>query len=159
MANTEIIPDTNPTQNPKLGYESVKKKRKRNRGKKEDEKLCSGEMNEKGESGGEEKEFVGTKEVEHDNEVEEDKKIKKKKVKSGSGIMSSVTFESMSLSEPTMKAIKDMGFHYTTEVFVIVLLDLKRSHLSVTDTIAMDCEIVGVSPLGNKCALGRATLG
>ncbi|WOH13756.1 hypothetical protein DCAR_0933267 [Daucus carota subsp. sativus] len=122
MANTEIIPDTNPTQNPKLGYESVKKKRKRNRGKKEDEKLCSGEMNEKGESGGEEKEFVGTKEVEHDNEVEqgdeveEDKKIKKKKVKSGSGIMSSVTFESMSLSEPTMKAIKDMGFHYTTEI-------------------------------------------
>lgn len=122
MANTGIIPDTNPTQNPKLGYESVKKKRKRKRGKKEDEKLCSGEMNEKVESGGEEKEFVGTKEVEHDNEVEqgdeveEEKKIKKKKVKSGSGMMSSVTFESMSLSEPTMKAIKDMGFHYTTEV-------------------------------------------
>lgn len=32
------------------------------------------------------------------------------------------------------------------------------SDLSVTDTIAMDCEMVGVSPLGNKSALGRATL-
>ncbi|KAL1817901.1 hypothetical protein ACET3Z_020475 [Daucus carota] len=32
------------------------------------------------------------------------------------------------------------------------------SDFSVTDTIAMDCEMVGVSPLGNKSALGRATL-
>ncbi|CAL5393491.1 unnamed protein product [Camellia sinensis] len=29
---------------------------------------------------------------------------------------------------------------------------------SVTDAIAMDCEMVGVSPLGNKSALGRVTL-
>ncbi|KAK6934210.1 Exonuclease, RNase T/DNA polymerase III [Dillenia turbinata] len=29
---------------------------------------------------------------------------------------------------------------------------------SVTDTIAMDCEMVGVSPEGNKSALGRVTL-
>lgn len=103
------------------GDESMKKKRKRKRGKKVDEKLCSEEVNENGESGVEEKEFEGTKEVECDNEVkredeEQGDEIKKKKVKSGSGIMSSVTFESMSLSEPTMKAIKDMGFHYTTEV-------------------------------------------
>lgn len=32
------------------------------------------------------------------------------------------------------------------------------SDLSITDVIAMDCEMVGVSPLGNKSALGRATL-
>ncbi|KAJ9550869.1 hypothetical protein OSB04_014914, partial [Centaurea solstitialis] len=29
---------------------------------------------------------------------------------------------------------------------------------SITDAIAMDCEMVGVSPLGNKSALGRVTL-
>ncbi|KAK1416744.1 hypothetical protein QVD17_25860 [Tagetes erecta] len=29
---------------------------------------------------------------------------------------------------------------------------------SITDEIAMDCEMVGVSPLGNKSALGRVTL-
>lgn len=32
------------------------------------------------------------------------------------------------------------------------------SDCSVTDAIAMDCEMVGVSPLGNKSALGRVTL-
>ncbi|XP_052207755.1 uncharacterized protein LOC127811692 [Diospyros lotus] len=32
------------------------------------------------------------------------------------------------------------------------------SDCSVTDTIAMDCEMVGVSSLGNKSALGRVTL-
>lgn len=32
------------------------------------------------------------------------------------------------------------------------------SDCSVTDAIAMDCEMVGVSPMGNKSALGRVTL-
>ncbi|KAL4589045.1 hypothetical protein LXL04_001947 [Taraxacum kok-saghyz] len=32
------------------------------------------------------------------------------------------------------------------------------SDSSITDLIAMDCEMVGVSPLGNKSALGRVTL-
>ncbi|XP_024960650.1 RNA exonuclease 4 [Cynara cardunculus var. scolymus] len=32
------------------------------------------------------------------------------------------------------------------------------SDSSITDAIAMDCEMVGVSPLGNKSALGRVTL-
>lgn len=29
---------------------------------------------------------------------------------------------------------------------------------SLTDAVAMDCEMVGVSSLGNKSALGRVTL-
>lgn len=29
---------------------------------------------------------------------------------------------------------------------------------SLTDEVAMDCEMVGVSPMGNKSALGRVTL-
>ncbi|XP_047338618.1 RNA exonuclease 4 [Impatiens glandulifera] len=32
------------------------------------------------------------------------------------------------------------------------------SDFSVTDAVAMDCEMVGVSPLGNKSALGRVTV-
>lgn len=129
MGKPEKIPDPNP----KLGDESVKKKRKRKRSKKESEKLeveQQDEGNEIVESDSdviiddlekkvEEEEYEEQVEVskgEEVDEVEEEKEVKKKKVKSGSGIMSSVTFESMSLSEPTMKAIKDMGFHYTTEI-------------------------------------------
>ncbi|KAG5551292.1 hypothetical protein RHGRI_009645 [Rhododendron griersonianum] len=37
-------------------------------------------------------------------------------------------------------------------------LNPTSSDCSVTDAIAMDCEMVGVSPLGNKSALGRVTL-
>ncbi|KAI3681799.1 hypothetical protein L6452_36604 [Arctium lappa] len=53
-------------------------------------------------------------------EEEEDKEIKtkKKKGKRGgdSGIMSSDSFTSLPLSEPTMKAILDMGFQYMTQI-------------------------------------------
>ncbi|XP_042500526.1 DEAD-box ATP-dependent RNA helicase 51-like [Macadamia integrifolia] len=43
-------------------------------------------------------------------------KQKKKKLQSGSGIMSSQSFSQLSISEPTMKAIKDMGFENMTEI-------------------------------------------
>lgn len=133
MGKTEKIPDPNP----KLGDESTKKKRKRKRSKNDNRNLVSAaeeqveEVNEIVESDSDviiedlekrvEEEYVDEvkkEEKEQVDEVEEEKEVKKKKkkVKVGSGIMSSVTFESMGLSEPTMKAIKDMGFHYTTEV-------------------------------------------
>ncbi|KAM7492561.1 hypothetical protein LguiA_035482 [Lonicera macranthoides] len=38
------------------------------------------------------------------------------------------------------------------------LLIPTSTDFSITDGIAMDCEMVGVSPLGNKSALGRVTL-
>ncbi|XP_043716930.1 DEAD-box ATP-dependent RNA helicase 51 [Telopea speciosissima] len=41
---------------------------------------------------------------------------KKKKLQNGSGIMSSQSFSQLSVSEPTMKAIKDMGFENMTEI-------------------------------------------
>ncbi|PON86539.1 DEAD-box ATP-dependent RNA helicase [Trema orientale] len=51
-------------------------------------------------------------------EAEEEKKEKKKKkVKSeGSGIMSTESFASLNLSEPTLKAIQEMGFQYMTQI-------------------------------------------
>ncbi|KAL1812496.1 hypothetical protein ACET3Z_022561 [Daucus carota] len=129
MINTEKI------SNPKSEDVDMKKKRKRKRSRKESEKPVTlaeeVEKNENGDSDIKEIMLLETnkKEEEHDfelkrqekekeaDETEEEKKMmKKKKVKSGSGIMSTVSFESMSLSEPTMKAIKDMGFHYTTEI-------------------------------------------
>ncbi|WOH05303.1 hypothetical protein DCAR_0624718 [Daucus carota subsp. sativus] len=129
MINTEKI------SNPKSEDVDMKKKRKRKRSRKESEKSVTlaeeVEKNENGDSDIKEIMLLETnkKEEEHDfelkrqekekeaDETEEEKKMmKKKKVKSGSGIMSTVSFESMSLSEPTMKAIKDMGFHYTTEI-------------------------------------------
>ncbi|XP_021287125.1 DEAD-box ATP-dependent RNA helicase 51 [Herrania umbratica] len=54
------------------------------------------------------------------NEEEEEVGVKgemKEKVKSGgSGIMSTESFESLGLSEPTFKAIKEMGFQYMTQI-------------------------------------------
>ncbi|PON62067.1 DEAD-box ATP-dependent RNA helicase [Parasponia andersonii] len=50
-------------------------------------------------------------------EAEEENTEKKKKVKSeGSGIMSTESFASLNLSEPTLKAIQEMGFQYMTQI-------------------------------------------
>lgn len=55
--------------------------------------------------------------VEVQVEKDEEKKNQKKKVKTGgSGIMSSVSFDSLELSEKTLRAIKDMGFEHMTQV-------------------------------------------
>ncbi len=44
-------------------------------------------------------------------------KKKKRKIGGGwSGIMSTESFESLGLSEPTFKAIKDTGFQHMTQV-------------------------------------------
>ncbi|KAL4557333.1 hypothetical protein LXL04_035508 [Taraxacum kok-saghyz] len=53
-----------------------------------------------------------------EEEVKETETKKKKKVRSGgdSGIMSSDSFTSLPLSEPTKKAIIDMGFQYMTQI-------------------------------------------
>ncbi|KAI3918842.1 hypothetical protein MKW98_017290 [Papaver atlanticum] len=60
------------------------------------------------EQDGEEAEAVET-------EVKEVEK-KKKKVTKGSGIMSTEGFSNLPLSEPTMKAIEDMGFQHMTQI-------------------------------------------
>ncbi|KAK7347410.1 hypothetical protein VNO80_21940 [Phaseolus coccineus] len=52
------------------------------------------------------------KKVEGESEVEE----RKVKNNGGSGIMSSESFESLGLSEPTYKAIMDMGFQHMTQI-------------------------------------------
>ena len=58
-------------------------------------------------------------EEEENNEEEGDKEEIKERVKSGgSGIMSTESFESLGLSEPTFKAIKEMGFQYMTQVYI-----------------------------------------
>lgn len=126
VADTEKSPNCST----KLGDVTIKKKRKRKRDKTKKEKVGSEpaqieevRVHENGEKTGGEEELEVKKEEESVDEVREkeaddnveEKKIKKK-AKSGSGIMSTATFESMSLSEPTMKAIKDMGFQYTTEI-------------------------------------------
>ncbi|XP_047165766.1 DEAD-box ATP-dependent RNA helicase 27-like [Vigna umbellata] len=52
------------------------------------------------------------KKVEGESEVEE----RKVKNNGGSGIMSSESFETLGLSEPTYKAIMDMGFQHMTQI-------------------------------------------
>ncbi|OMO51973.1 hypothetical protein CCACVL1_29470 [Corchorus capsularis] len=53
-----------------------------------------------------------------DNEEEEGEEgeVKEKVITGGSGIMSTDSFESLGLSEPTFKAIKEMGFQYMTQI-------------------------------------------
>lgn len=60
--------------------------------------------------------------------VEGESEVKEKKVKNngGSGIMSTESFESLGLSEPTYKAIMDMGFHHMTQVMLPFLLKFDR---------------------------------
>ncbi|KAF9665599.1 hypothetical protein SADUNF_Sadunf16G0139800 [Salix dunnii] len=107
--------------------EIKKRKRKRNRAKKEVQEKNFNEI-----EGGEAKELE-----EEDRDVEEvkDKKQKKnnknkneseeeeeeeketvKKVKSGGGIMSTESFDSLGLSEATHKAIQEMGFENLTQI-------------------------------------------
>ncbi|KAJ6777685.1 RNA HELICASE [Salix koriyanagi] len=109
--------------------EMKKRKRKRNRAKKEVQEKNFNEI-----EGGEAKEL----EEEEDRDVEEvkDKKKKKnkkskkeseeeeeeqeketvKKVKSGGGIMSTESFDSLGLSEATHKSIQEMGFENLTQI-------------------------------------------
>uniref|UniRef100_A0A2P2KGJ2 ATP-dependent RNA helicase n=2 Tax=Rhizophora mucronata TaxID=61149 RepID=A0A2P2KGJ2_RHIMU len=51
-----------------------------------------------------------------DKSVEKEDVEEKKMVKSGGGIMSTDSFDSLGLSEPTLKAIKEMGFEYLTQI-------------------------------------------
>lgn len=90
--------------------ESIKKKRKRKRDKKNkmvtEKEIKKDKENEEGEEDDEEQQEL-------DDELKEEIK---KEMKSGSGIMSAELFSSIEISEPTMKAIKDMGFEYMTQV-------------------------------------------
>jgi len=61
------------------------------------------------------------KKVDGESEVEE----RKVKNNGGSGIMSSESFDSLGLSEPTYKAIMDMGFHHMTQVMLQFMLNLE----------------------------------
>lgn len=56
-------------------------------------------------------------EAEEKEEEEEEEVVLTKEMKRGeSGIMSSAAFAALPISEPTMTAIKDMGFQYMTQV-------------------------------------------
>jgi ATP-dependent RNA helicase DDX18/HAS1 len=79
----------------------VKDKKKKNKNKKS-----------KKESEEEEKEKEKVKE-----EEEEEEKETVKKVKSGGGIMSTESFDSLGLSEATRKTIQEMGFENLTQVY------------------------------------------
>ncbi|KAH1106280.1 hypothetical protein J1N35_010048 [Gossypium stocksii] len=78
----------------------MKKKRKKN-------KKVKGEDDEKQEK--------GTDDEEEEKQTT-DEEGKKEEIKERSGIMSTESFESLGLSEPTFKAIKEMGFQYMTQI-------------------------------------------
>ena len=102
--------------------QAKKKKRKRSRPKKmpkESEPAPSDTANNDEDSTPEEEEAVAEdreEEVAEEREAVESHKEKKKAKKSGSGIMSTEAFSALGLSEPTMKAINDMGFGNMTQV-------------------------------------------
>lgn len=102
--------------------QAKKKKRKRSRPKKmpkESEPAPSDTANNDEDSTPEEEEAVAEdreEEVAEEREAVESHKEKKKAKKSGSGIMSTEAFSALGLSEPTMKAINDMGFENMTQV-------------------------------------------
>ena len=93
--------------------DKAKKKRKRKRNK---APKCSAEHGE--EEGGENDEIKeSAHQAEAEAEAEEERKLNTNKNDGdGCGIMSNVTFHSLGLSQPTFKAINDMGFQNTTHV-------------------------------------------
>ncbi|XP_022736867.1 DEAD-box ATP-dependent RNA helicase 51-like [Durio zibethinus] len=100
----EARPEEDEAEAREVEVEEKKKKKKKEKNKKvkseDDEKQEEEESNE-----------------EEDEEKEGEKKEIKEKVKGGgSGIMSTESFESLGLSEPTFKAIKEMGFQYMTQI-------------------------------------------
>ncbi|TYH61647.1 hypothetical protein ES332_D07G067100v1 [Gossypium tomentosum] len=63
-----------------------------------------------------EQEERGNNEEEEEEQEGEKEEIKEKMNIGGSGIMSTESFESLGLSEPTIKAIKEMGFQFMTQI-------------------------------------------
>ncbi|KAJ6424838.1 hypothetical protein OIU84_025581 [Salix udensis] len=108
--------------------EMKKRKRKRNRAKKEVQEKKFNEI-EGGEAKELEEEDRNVEEVkdkkkkknkkskkESEEEEEEQEKETVKKVKSGGGIMSTESFDSLGLSEATHKSIQEMGFENLTQI-------------------------------------------
>nr|DAD31648.1 TPA_asm: hypothetical protein HUJ06_010499 [Nelumbo nucifera] len=119
--------------------EEEKKKRKRKRAKKralaDSEAVKTNREIEDGDEEEEEDARVAAEAEAEDEEVDRDstedeessedderkaedatEEKKKKKLQAGSGIMSTESFSRLGLSEPTMKAIQDMGFDKMTEI-------------------------------------------
>lgn len=106
----------------------TKKKRKRNRDKK-NTKTTPLRQEDDGEGGvgkgeslkKEKKRKKEKKTAEGDDEEEEKISLKREERVNASGIMSSEAFEALPISEPTMNAIKDMGFQHMTQVLLLLV--------------------------------------
>ncbi|KAE8686232.1 DEAD-box ATP-dependent RNA helicase 27 [Hibiscus syriacus] len=96
---------------------------------------------------------------EDETEEVEEEEIKEKVKIEGSGIMSTESFESLGLSEPTFKAIKEMGFQYTQEKASIVLsLGAMLKLLDICNTLDIQARSVPPLMIG-KDVLGAARTG
>ncbi|KAG6584379.1 DEAD-box ATP-dependent RNA helicase 27, partial [Cucurbita argyrosperma subsp. sororia] len=96
-----------------VSEEKVKKGEKMNKKKRKTKK--KGELEEEGHETANDGE--GEDGVDGKVEKDEEKVNEKKKVKTGgSGIMSTVSFDSLELSEKTLRAIKDIGFQHMTQI-------------------------------------------
>ncbi|PKI43906.1 hypothetical protein CRG98_035740, partial [Punica granatum] len=109
--------------------EQQKKQKKKNKKKKkvheasneeegevEADKDDDGGGNDERDDGEEDKNEEEREESEEEKQKKKKKKKKKKGKTSGSGIMSTASFDELGLSEHTAYAIKDMGFHYMTQI-------------------------------------------
>ncbi|KAJ1392325.1 RNA helicase, DEAD-box type, Q motif [Sesbania bispinosa] len=99
--------------------ETKKKKQKKKRGKKRSRDIVEEEHAEEEENGNNtDRDGESLNKKKEEEEVEGEIEVEEKKVKNnaGSGIMSSESFDSLGLSEPTYKAIMDMGFHHMTQI-------------------------------------------
>ncbi|RDY05567.1 DEAD-box ATP-dependent RNA helicase 27, partial [Mucuna pruriens] len=114
MAEAEDTLQASPMDETKNSNKKNRKKRdkKRPRDIGSEERPEEEESENKADSDGESSKKKKKKKVEGESEVEQ----RKVKNNGGSGIMSTESFESLGLSEPTYKAILDMGFHHMTQI-------------------------------------------
>ncbi|KAE8686190.1 DEAD-box ATP-dependent RNA helicase 27 [Hibiscus syriacus] len=97
---------------------------------------------------------------EDETEEVEEEEIKEKVKIEGSGIMSTESFESLGLSEPTFKAIKEMGFQYMTQEKASIVLSLGAMLKLLDICNTLDIQARSVPPLMiGKDVLGAARTG
>ncbi|TYJ25651.1 hypothetical protein E1A91_A07G064300v1 [Gossypium mustelinum] len=105
------------SKSPSLEDSKKKRKRKRNREVEIKDKKNNNKKNKKLRSEeDDEQEERGNNEEEEEEQEGKKEEIKEKMNIGGSGIMSTESFESLGLSEPTFKAIKEMGFQFMTQI-------------------------------------------
>lgn len=123
MAESEHDDHTSPERDDQINNKKKKlRKRKRSRKLEQEVEKEQEEENENTESEVEKNDDTVQQQGEEDEDGEDGEEEKKEEIVVSSGIMSTESFSSLGLSQPTSKSIMDMGFNRMTQVTHFLLV-------------------------------------